>query len=74
MIKPDWWTLKNIIQDLIEKGTISIGDSQGKNNVDHTIFKTPLQDHDKGKASNSWNDNNANYVIIKHVITLLSLM
>lgn len=44
-------TLKNLIQDLIEQGDILVDNSKGKTNVDRTIFKTPLQDHGKGKAS-----------------------
>jgi CRISPR/Cas system CSM-associated protein Csm2 small subunit len=37
-----------------------------KKKIDHTIFKTPLKDHDKGKASNSRNNNNDNYTYIAH--------
>lgn len=48
--------MKNITQDLIDKGDIEV---DGHNsNEGHTMFKEPFPKHDKGKAKV---DNQANY-------------
>lgn len=43
--------LKHLVQDLIDDGTIKIEGPQ--NNEDHTAFKNPFLNHEKGKSSNS---------------------
>lgn len=53
--------LKHMIQDLLEQGVIEVDPPHATSNTDHTIFKTPLLDHDKGKASSSNSTQTANY-------------
>lgn len=65
--KPQISTLKNIIQDLIEQGEVVVKNPLRYSNIDHTIFKDPLQNHNKIKASSLGNHNNkANYANILH--------
>lgn len=42
--------LKHVVQDLIDYVTIKVDGPQ--NNEDHTSFKTPFLNHEKGEASN----------------------
>lgn len=50
-----------MIQDLLEQGVIEVDPPNATSNTDHTIFKTPLLDHDKGKASSSNSTQTTNY-------------
>lgn len=43
--------IKHLVQALIDDGTIKVEIPQ--NNEDHTIFKTPVLNHEKGKTSNT---------------------
>lgn len=66
--------MKNLIQDLIDQGDITVDTSKAPN-IDHTIFKDPFIKHDKGKASSSNTQNNTtNYtnVIFDYAINTLS--
>ena len=45
--------LKHEIKDLIDDRFIAVDPSLLFSNSDHTIFKDPLENHDKGQASNS---------------------
>lgn len=66
------WKLMDIIQDFIDQGDISIDNSQGKTNFDHTIFKNTLKYHGFGKASNLGTNigNQANYTYILYEYTV----
>lgn len=67
------YKLKNLIQDLIDQGEITVDNKA--TNINHTIFKDPFVKHDKGKASSSnTQDNTANYtnVSFDYAINMLS--
>ena len=54
---------KHVIQDLIDDGVIIVNPSLLASNFDHTIFKDPLDNHNKEKpsSSNSNSQGNVNY-------------
>lgn len=64
--------LKHTIQDLIDNGLIAIDSSHLTSNSDHTIFKDPLGDPDKGKASSSGTTSqpNVSYTRTSHDYTI----
>lgn len=52
------YNLKNLIQDLIDQGDITMDTKKGSTNTNHTIFKDPFVKRDKGKASTSGTQDN----------------
>lgn len=65
------YKLKNLIQDLIDHGDITVDTNRGFVNTDHTIFKDPFVKHDKGKASSSGTqDNTTNYTKVAYDYTI----
>lgn len=50
-----------MIKDLLDQGVIEVDPPNTTFSTDHTIFKTPLLDHDKGKASSSNSTQIGNY-------------
>lgn len=57
---------------MINQGKISIENPKETSNNDHTVFKNPFQNPDKGKTSNSKSQHNkANYTNASREYTII---
>lgn len=65
------YKFKNLVQDMIDQGDITIDTDKTSANMNHTIFKDPFVKHDKGKATTSGSqDNTTNYTKVSYDYTI----
>lgn len=68
------YKLKNLIQDLIEQGDVTVDTNKGSTNQAHIIYKDPFVKNNQGQASGSrTQDNTTNYTKVDYEYTINTL-